>query len=149
MPRLASEVRVLARVLGACLVDTPALQAGLLTLIKGRVQQAEADRWLDVRCVAIESLLAECHGDQQDRAYAGQLARTAGTILKGRGGRETFEPKLMSSLLRSLGFSLKRDANGFAIRLTDDIRRRIHTLARDFEVATVQDGVARCKHCVE
>jgi hypothetical protein len=47
------------------------------------------------------------------------------------------------------GIFPKRDAKGFAVPLTEDFGRKIHSLARDFDVASIEDRETRCPHCAE
>lgn len=55
----------------------------------------------------------------------------------------------MVPILDKFGHFRKRDSKGLAIQLTETARRRIHQLARDFDVAAVQQGVALCPQCAE
>jgi hypothetical protein len=150
LPEFASGIRILARILGAPLVDAPALQAGLRSVLQGQQEKIRAQGWLDERSVVIEAALAFCHRGYEDRAYVGAIAATATEILKGRGESVLLEPKAVGAMLRSVfGIIPKRDANGFAVRLTEDNRRKIHGLARNFDVASLEDREARCPHCPE
>jgi hypothetical protein len=151
LPEFASGIRVLARVLGAPIVDAPELQAGLRPLLRGQQERIGQRRWLDVRCVTIEALLALCHrGQEDDRAYVGDITATVTKILEGRGESIPLVPKAIGAMLRS-EFSIfpGRDSNGYAVRLTTDIRRKIHSLARDFDVASKENPEALCVHCTE
>jgi hypothetical protein len=152
LPAFASPIRILARVLGACIVDAPELQAGLVPLLEEYQERIRGERWIDLRCVVIEALLYYCHKGQRDRVYVGKITDTTATILKGRG--KTPPPdeeliKLVGSTLDDLGFFRKRDAKGLPVRLTETVRRRIHQLAGDYDVAAVQEGLALCPHCSE
>jgi hypothetical protein len=70
--------------------------------------------------------------------------------LKGRGENVLLEPKAVGAMLRSaFGIFPKRDAQGFAVRLTEDIRRKIHGLGQSFEVASFEAREERCSHCTE
>ena len=150
LPQFNSTMRILARVLGACLVDAPELQAGLEPVLRRYEEHTQEERWLDARCVAIESMLFHCHTDKEsEKLYVGKITTTASSILQGRGLISPFEPKAMGAILRSLGIFPKRDSQGYSVRLTDSTRRFIHRLARDFDVAAVQLGAARCPHCYE
>jgi hypothetical protein len=149
LPAFASPIRILARVLGACLIDAPELQAGLGPLLEAHQEKIHAERWLDLRCVALEALLFHCHSGQTNLVYVGEFTRSATTILKGRGETVSLEPRAMGPILRSFGLSPKRDSKGWAIRLTHDVRRRIHRLAGDYEVAAMQEGMALCADCAE
>jgi len=152
LPAFASPIRILARVLGGCIVDAPELQAGLIPLLEEYQEKIRGQRWVDLRCVVIESLLFYCHSGEKDRVHVGKITATASTILKARGETPPADPeliKLVGGLLRVLEFFPRRDSRGWAIRLTDSVRRRIHQLARDYDVAAVQEGVALCAHCAE
>jgi hypothetical protein len=149
-PWLTSGMRILARVLGACIVDAPELQAGLAPFFQRQQQGMREQAWLDKRCVAIETGLAYCHSEQNEqRIYVGKFADDVNTVFKGRGHVESLEPEEMGKILRSLGFSPERDRKGYAICLTDKVRRHMHRLAFQFEVAALLGGKPRCPHCHE
>jgi hypothetical protein len=147
LPGFVSPIRVLSRVLGAPIVDAPELQASIASLLQNRQEEATADCWVDLRCVAIEAGLHHCHQGTEDRIHVGELTRTVGVILQGRGETEAVEPREIGAILRSLGLTPKRDSRGFAISLSDATRRRIHELAREYQVAAVREGLAACTHC--
>ena len=144
LPAFASPIRILARVLGACIVDAPELQAGLIPLLEEYQERIRGERWTDLRCVVIEALMYHCQDGGKQRVYVGEIARTVGTILKGRGQTPPTDPtlvKLVGAKLSDLGFSRKRDSKGIAIRNTETVRRQIHRFARDHDVAAVQEGL--------
>ncbi len=147
LPGFASGNRILSRVLGAPIVDAPELQADFALLLRNFQEEATADVWVDLRCVAIEAALQHCHQGTDDRIHVGELTRTLGAILLGRGETQKVEAREIGGILRSLGLTPKRDSQGFAIRLSDAIRRRIHELAREYQVAAVQERVDVCTHC--
>jgi hypothetical protein len=92
LPGFASGIRVLSRVLGAPIVDAPELQADVASLLQDRQDEATAGCWVDLRCVAIEAALHHCHQGTEDRLYVGELTRTMGVILQGRGETKEVEP---------------------------------------------------------
>jgi hypothetical protein len=148
-PEFESPLRILGRILGAAIIDAPALQADLEPVLRGLEEGARAERWHDLRCVTIESLLSLAHFGGNEKVHIGQITLTAGAILKGRGETASFEPEIIGAIVRQLGFKPKRDNKGNAIHLSDQVRRRIHELARDYDVAAVQQGVAVCPLCLE
>ena len=149
-PWLTSGGRILARILGACITDDPELQSELAPFFQRQQQAIREQNWLDSRCVTIEVGLAFCHSVQKDRlVHVREFADDANTIMKFRGDTKTLEPKEMGNILRSLGFSPKRDRRGYAIRFTDEVRRQIHRLAYEYDVAAVVEGKPRCQHCSE
>ena len=118
-------------------------------MLKSQEDKIRARNWVGERHAVIEAALAFCHRGQADRAYVGAIAATATEILKGRGESVLLEPKAVGAMLRSLNIIPKRDANGFAVRLTEDTCRKIHISARDFDVASVEDREARCPDCTD
>ena len=60
-----------------------------------------------------------------------------------------FEPKLMGSHLRQLGFCPKRDSQGFAIHLTAEVRRLTHRLRTITKLETWSRLVPGCPECAE
>jgi len=149
IPEFGSKLRILAQVLAAGIVDAPKLQADLVPLLRGFEEQARAERWRDLRCVTIEALLFHTHSAGKNKVHVGKITATARRILKGRGENASFEPETIGAIVRLLGFSPKRDRNGFALHLNEHVRRRIHNLARAYDVAAVQEGVAKCPLCSE
>ncbi len=149
LPGLNSALRIVSRIFGVCIDGAPGIQAGLDPLLRKYDENGGTDRWFDLRCVAIESLLHHCHQNHESRLHIGTIANTTVLILKGRGQPEQLEPKEIGRVLRSLGFTPKRDSQGFAICLTDGVRRRVHQLARDYRVVALLEGAARCKNCAE
>lgn len=140
MPALGSELRVLARVLGSAIVDAPELGATLVTILQEYQEEIRAGDSINEQYVVIEAMLDHSHSEQRAQPlYVGQLADISNKILKDRGSREKLEPKALGWILRnSLGFTPKRNGKGFAIRLTEDVRRRIHQLAREFQVSAME-----------
>jgi hypothetical protein len=159
LPGLDSEGRVIAQMLGSCVVGCKKIQDGIRHLLRHRDRELRAERWTDVNCVVIEVLLAGCHGpspgDQPSNGDASKglrvndIAKRAEVLLKGRAAPAKLEPRAVGSLLDRLGLYRKRDARGFRVLLTPKIRRRIHQLASDHQVEAIRDRGLRCDLCKE
>lgn len=149
-PWLRSELRVFARILGACIVDALEPQSDLVRFFQKLQDENREHSWLDDKCVAVEAALAHCHTDTGDgRLYVGKLAETANLILKGRGSSKTIESLTMGGILRELGFSPKRNSKGYSISLTSAIRYKIHELAFELDVAGMLAGKKGCADCTD
>lgn len=147
-PELDSSIRILGRILGAPIADAPELQADLAPLLREYQEGIRASKWLDLRCVTLEAILHHCHEEPGRRVRVGRLADTVNLILKGRGETTEFEPEVIGGILRrQLGFSPKRDSPGFFILLDNRVRRYAHLLAHSYDVAAVQECIAKCSHC--
>jgi hypothetical protein len=153
MPALGSELRMLARVLGSAIADAPELRVELVDLLQQYQDDIAAGNAFNEESITVEALLSQSHShsEQYDQlVYVGQLADTSNRILKDRGSREKLEPKALGWILRnSLGFNPKRNGKGFAIKLTEDVRSRIHQLAREFHVSAVNETATGCSQCAE
>jgi len=149
LPALSSEIRVLARTLGACVVGAPEIQADLKRILESYDAEARAEHWCDVRCVAIEVLLAFCHTRPDAKIYVGEVTKSVDEIQQSRGEACALEARQIGEILRSLGIHSKRDGQGFSIVLTEKMRRQVHELARDFEVAPLDQSEPPCSLCAE
>jgi len=151
IPALDSDLRILARVLGSAILDEPELRSDLVSLLQEYQDEIHAGDAFDAESVVVEALLSHSHSEQPDQLlYVGQLADISNRILKDRGSREKLEPKALGWILRnSLGFAPKRNGKGFAIRLTEDVRRKIHQIAREFQVPTMNETATLCTQCAE
>jgi hypothetical protein len=147
---LPRECQLLASLLAVCIVDAPELQAGVGSLLEAQHQQTRADRWGDLRCAVIEAILSRCHRRQNegDVVHVGDIAADAAAILSGRGETAKLEPRAIGSILRDLGLNGRRDSRGYRFVLDDLFCYRIHKLAQQFDVATVQEGgLTTCADC--
>ena len=151
VPALGSGLRMLARVLGSAIVGAPELRANLVTILQDYQEEIRAGDSINEQYVVIEALLDQCHSDQRNQLlYVGQLADISNRILKDRGSPETLEPKALGWILRKLlGFTPKRNGKGFAIRLTEEVCRRIHQLAWESQVSVTDETIATCSNCTE
>jgi hypothetical protein len=147
-PTLPSNLRILAQALGSCIVDAPDLQAGITDLLVDQQELLAADHWVDPQHVALEAILERCHRDQNgSRLGIGQIADAATKILRDRGETAKIEPKLVGLFVRALGFSPKRDMQGYALQVDDDLRRKAHQLARDYQLGVVPNAEDSCSLC--
>jgi hypothetical protein len=135
------------RCLAACTPDDPDLQDEVVRVLKQRVPDPQAGRWTNLNCVVIEALLACCHLDGPDVLYVGQIAEDAAVILQGRGEACEITPKKVGMYLTALGVPRQRDSTGYKLQLTRELRQRIHKLARDFSVPTLDDNQEICTDC--
>ncbi len=118
-------------------------------MLEGRDEELRSARWNDPVCAIIEALLDQSHGPQPDGIYVGRVTEAAGAILKARGVSIQLSARSVGHSLRQLGFTPKRNGTGNRILLTDKRIRAIHGLARDYRVAAVERGIARCPVCHE
>ncbi len=136
--------------LAACTPECPDLQAEVVGIAVQEAAEARQARWTEPPILLIESLLMECHGSTDSALYCGKLADAMSTMSSARGVERIFRPNQAGSLIRRLGFTPEeRDRQGVRLRLTEDVRRRVHKLARDFGVPSIDIRIPGCAHCAE
>jgi hypothetical protein len=148
-PEFTLETRMLARALGSCIVGSPEVQVGLKNILESCEEEARAEQCCDVRCLAIEALLAFCHTRPDAKVYVGEITAAIEEIQKSRGETGALKARQTGGILRSLGIHSKRNRQGFSMVLTEKMRRQIHELARDFKVEPLEQGEPPCSVCTE
>ncbi len=146
-PEFGFGIRILARILGAPIVEAPELQADLEPLLRDCQERALEVRLFDPYYVTIEALLFHCHKEPGERVHVGKITKTIMAILKARGETAQISREEIGKILRKHGFSPKRDGDGFAMRLDDRVRYYTHQLAHRFRLAALQQGTTQCSLC--
>ncbi len=150
VPEFTSQMRIIARALGASIVDLPELQAHMVASLRDQDEQIRVERSTELESIVIEALLFLCHEDQRESAYVGEVTRAVNGILKGRGETLELEARAVGDQLRGLGlFTRRLGSAGRGLLLLDATRRRLHQLARSYDAPSLQDGKIRCQHCAE
>ena len=143
VPAMRDEVRAWL----APICDCPDLLQSVRNSLQQQSQQLQEDRFSDDRCLAAEAALFFCHKPNTVHFFVGDLAEKVTDVLRGRHEDRVVTAKMAGTLLRGLGIRGERVTPGYRILLTDALRQQIHGLARDYQVLSVQDGIARCRHC--
>jgi hypothetical protein len=139
----------LARLFGRCITGDPEIQSGILDLLRPQDEVFRAQRSLQPESLVLEALLVLCHEPHTDRIHVGEVTKLANGILRGRGETVQMSTRQVGSMLKSLRVLTQRDAKGYAFRLSTETCRKVHELARDLEVPSIQVGVPDCEQCVE
>ena len=143
VPTMRDEVRAWLAPIREC----PDLQKTVSDCLLQRSREVEGARLGDDQCVVAEAALYFCHIANTQHFFVGDLAKKVNDVLEGRYEHRVLTDKMVGSLLSNLGVNGRRVTKGYKISLTDSIREQIHRIARAYQVASVQDGIARCRHC--
>jgi hypothetical protein len=149
LPGLTPDSRILARALGACIVDAPELQDGLREILESRDAIVSAERFSDLKCLVIEALLEFCHTRPEGKVYVREISRAVLEIGEWLGESRSIEARKVGHVLRALGFVPERDTLGYAIALPLQIQRRVHALAREFSLPKLNQSDFVCGLCDE
>jgi hypothetical protein len=134
--------------LAACLPERADLQGEVVDLVADQAAEVRQENWLDPNVVLIESLLMSCHTPSETAPYVGQVTDVMMTIFSARGEERVFKPNQVSRLIRQLGLKLEpRNSQGVKLRLTEGVRRKIHELAHNFAVPSIENPLTGCADC--
>jgi hypothetical protein len=131
----------------APLCDCPDLRSTISDFLLEMRQDAVGQRFSDPRCVVSEGALSFCHEPERREFFIRELAERVNALLKGRHEETELTDRKVGSVLRDLGIHGQRVTAGYKVVLSDDIRERIHAIAKSYRALSLQDGVVRCRHC--
>jgi hypothetical protein len=150
VPHFCSPVRELGCSLGACVTESPELQAQLVTLLEPDNALAEPEPESLPNAVVIEALLEVCHQREKEHVYVGEIATAANKILKQRGETLQMEPRSVGHKLKLQGLATKQiHAAGRGLTLLGAICRQIHELAWELQVFVNHQPSVFCDYCLE
>ena len=143
VPHFSSPTREIARALGMCIIDKK-LREELVGLLEEQDQSTRAERSTDERAVVLEALLVLCH-EHKESVYVGEVRDMANAILREREERGDLTYKDVGRQLKALRLFTKRlNKFGRGINLWENIRKRIHRLAFEYTVLSVEQGQECC-----
>ena len=94
----------------------------------------------------IEAALCFCHDPSKQQFLVKEVADAVNALLVGRHEDREVNSKTVGTALRGLGLFAERVTKGFRVALTNDNSERIHRLAREYSVPSIQGG-PRCDQC--
>lgn len=147
VPQFEGPIREMARAFGACIVDDPELQAGVVAVLRAEDEATRGARWIKPDSLVVEALMVVCHEPGRTSVYVGDLTKVLNGILAGRQETVELESRRVGQILRSLNLVGGRDAKGYGFLLLNEVRRRIHALARRLDVPQLRENVERCDYC--
>jgi hypothetical protein len=148
-PEFNGSVRGLARALGACIVDAPALQASLLVQLQTHDEAVKLDRISQISSILLEALLVCCH-ERRPAVYVQEIADLANDILSRHDEILKLSARQVGGKLKNLGFRTERlDAAGRGLYVLGENCRRVHEMAKLYGVPSLQAGLLGCPQCQE
>jgi hypothetical protein len=148
VPELSSPTREIADMLGSCIADD-SLQRTLPMLLEPQDRDLRMRRGDSVQAVVTEAMMFLSHEVDRGHARIGEITDIANAIFKGRGECIQLKPREVGDDLRALGlFSERLGSAGRGIRFTNEIHRKVHEMARAYDVRSMQQNL-RCEFCAE
>jgi hypothetical protein len=122
------ETGAILKALGSCIVDSPALQAALVSILAPRDRQRISERLDTAEALVIEAVLAlSKRGAEQ--LYAREIAVEVNRLLEARGERSKLSPEKVGHRLRRLGLPTRRLSQaGNGLVMDNEMITRLQTL---------------------
>lgn len=148
VPKAPIAIRMMAAIFGAAIADVPELREIARRVLDQQQQMYGEAVWFDLHAVVVEAALARCHEPERKNFRVGEVAEDARVLLSVRGDRRKIESRAVGSILRSLGLAGKRRGSGYTTELSDQIRHKVHLLARSFFIPVTEQGATKCSYCL-
>ncbi len=143
IPQMEEVVRALI----TPLIDDGEFRESVLSALTARNKDCAGARFTDLNCVVIEAALAFCHDSTVERFLVKDIADAADAILLGRDEDNRISAKAAGQVLRGLGLFPERVTKGYHLALNDSNREKIHRLAKEYNVHSLDKGTRRCDYC--
>ena len=140
---LQPELDVIARRLGAVIVNNSALQRRLVELLKGCSEDVRAERSGGIEATVLTATLKLGHGSEP-QAYAREIAAGVNQIEKERGESYKLSKEKVGRVLRKLGLRTRHDMNGRALVFDQATQALLHELCLEYDVLP---AAPQCGYC--
>jgi hypothetical protein len=139
----------LAESLAACIFGDAKLQSEVVSLLRDQDRVIVEERSTGLESVILEALLHCCHVGNRSSVRVSELAEATNTILSLKGYGARVSPESVGWKLRYLRFRTEFiGSGGKSLWLLDDVRRRIHSQAREYRVPLDPQGAQQeCPLC--
>jgi hypothetical protein len=139
----------LATGLRACFAEEPKLCDHLLSLISESGHHETI--WpTDPRALLVHTAVARCHEAGRKDLHVGEIAADVNAVYVSTSGNLGLTPRLIGSLLKSIGLLTHRlGSNGRGLLLDPQTRRTLHRLAREYEVLEPTKLFPGCNECTQ
>ena len=143
---LTSDTGAIANTLGACIVDSPALQAKVISLLAPFENQRKTDCSTSITGVTVEAILHQCHAAKA-RVLVGEITTEVNSIMKTRGERLTYSAEKIGHEMKRIGLVTRRlGSAGKGLVLDQTTIAKVHELSATYGGAGL-DRDERNLHC--
>jgi hypothetical protein len=134
--------------LHACFIDEPEIRDQQVSLLLETQRHEEALCPTDPRVLLVEVLIAVCHEPGRTELHVAEATVDMNAAIFSRGGTLKMSPRLVGSLLKSVGLSTHRlGRTGRGITLDPATRQAIHRLAGLYHIPTEGCTLPDCAEC--
>src|SRR5207248_717498 len=112
-------------------------------------ERRSAARFEDPKCLVAEAALLFSHRTGAEHFYVRELAEKVNDLLLGRHADVKLEHRKIGSVLKNLGIRTHRVTKGYRVKLDENMRKRIHSVADSYRVLSITPKTKHCVHCID
>jgi hypothetical protein len=149
--RLAADTRAIANALGACIIESPRLQANLISLLTPFESQRQADRSTSLEAFTLEATLYLAHSGQ-GQILVNEIANEVNRIALSRGERLHYRAETIEHRLKKIGMITRRLGKAGKVLMMDlATMTRAHELAAAYGCVGLElnENNRHCPLCIE
>jgi|ERR1700687_4934959 len=106
---------------------------------KNIFRRAEVERANEPEALVVIALFSYCHAKDSSTVLVGQVATWINACRRNIGEEADLKPRAVGAILKSLGFTTdKVDSFGRGLRLTVEVKRKIHQLMQSYTLSPFQ-----------
>jgi len=140
---LQPEFDVIARRLGAVIVNDPALQLRLIELLKGWSEETRAERASGIEATVLTAVLTLAHGNDP-QAYVREITAVANQLRIEQGEASKLSNEKIGHALRKLGLHTRRDMKGRGLVFDRSTQLFVHELCLEYDVLPTPPECGYC-----
>lgn len=146
VPDFRPEIRAVAEVLGATIVNDEELRHKLIDLLKERDEQSRVDRAVGLKGTVVRAVLSHCHQGEQEKVYVRDIAATVNQIYIEEGESLRVSSETVGHVLKSLGLYSRRLGNaGRGLMLENSMQSQAHRLGSAYDVLPAEPACGYCQ----
>lgn len=147
---LSPRMRDLARGLMPSVAGNEEASSSLWHALLIQEMSALVERSNEPEAKVVIALFDFCHEPDAGRVIVGQIAGWINRTCTRVGEDASLKPRAVGAIVKALGFVTEKvSAYGRGLRLTPEVRRRIHGLLRSYGLEPSDPRTAGCRYCKE
>ena len=119
-------------------------------LWKNKFVKRKVERANEPEALVVIALFNYCHANDSSTVLVGQIATRVNACRRNIGEEADLKPRAVGAILKSLGFTTdKVDSFGRGLRLTVEVKRKIHQLLQSYNLTWSDSRTGECPLCKE
>ena len=147
IPEFAFSPRQLVRNLVTCFPEDPELGRDIIQQLAPQDEDVRAQRASSIECAIVEVLMGLVHERKLREIRVGEVMNLVNVLLRSRGESFEYSAEELGWKLKALSLYRHRNSSGSQLSLDRDTSRRVHRLARSYDLPSSRPAAEGCPEC--